>query len=306
MRPIASRSLNAMQAVASVFSAASAAAAPEARVGVNGPSFTALMSLRRIACCSAPHLMPSDHDPAGPERYATRLWPSERRCAGSAKVAPIETVSPLQAIGAEAARHGATIRFADAPPVNLGPAAIPSYALTPAGGAPGQHGLLAQYFNNATWQGTPVESRVEPYVDENALPPAGVDSAQKYSVRWSGTFIPPVSGSYTLSVTTHDASTLYLGGHQIAASQGGFPAQTAGSTVSLTAGTPYPIEVDYATNGMAVAELSWQPPAGADGPLIDVACRRPGRRTWRSCSPVTRRPRASTGRTFPCRTRKAS
>jgi beta-glucosidase len=191
--------------------------------------------------------------------------------AGSPKVAPIRTVSPLQAIGAEAARHHITVSYADAPPVNLGPPAIPSYALTPAGGTPGQHGLLAQYFNNSNWQGTPVVTRAEPYVDENALPPAGVNSAQTYSVRWSGTFTPPVSGSYTLSVTTHSKSKLYLGGQEIASDGGSFPAETVGKTVNLTAGTPYAIQVDYATSGMAVAELSWQPPAGADNPLIDKA-----------------------------------
>ena len=53
--------------------------------------------------------------------------------AGSPKVAPIQTVSPLQAISAGAARHHITVHYAGAPPVNLGPTAIPSYALTPAG-----------------------------------------------------------------------------------------------------------------------------------------------------------------------------
>ena len=191
--------------------------------------------------------------------------------AGSPKVAPIQTVSPLQAIGAEAARHHIAVAYAGEPPVNLGPPAIPAGALTPAGGTPGQHGLLAQYFNNGNWQGSPAVSRVEPYVDENALPPAGVNPGQAYSVRWSGTLTPTVSGPYTLSVTTHSKSTLYLNGQQIASDGGSFPAGTAGKTVNLTAGTPYPIEMDYATSGMAVAELSWQPPAGSDNPLIDQA-----------------------------------
>ena len=191
--------------------------------------------------------------------------------AGSPKVAPIQAVSPLQAIGADAARHHIAVSYAGEPPVNLGPPAIPAGALAPAGGAPGQHGLLAQYFNNGSWQGNPAVSRAEPYVDENALPPDGVNSGQAYSVRWSGTLTPEVSGPYTLSLTTHSRSSLYLNGEQIASDGGSFPAQTAGKTVNLTAGTPYPIEMDYATSGMAVAELSWQPPAGSDNPLIDQA-----------------------------------
>jgi beta-glucosidase len=193
--------------------------------------------------------------------------------AGSAKVAPIQTVSPLQAIGTEAARHHVTVHDAGEPPVNLGPTAIPAYALSPAGGAPGQHGLLAQYFNNSDWQGTPVVSRVEPYIDENALPPAGVNSGQTYSVRWSGTLTPPATGSYTLSLTSLASMTLSLNGQVVISDGGNFPAETVSKTVTLTAGTPYAIEVDSKPSNMAVAELGWQLPAGADNPLIDQAVR---------------------------------
>jgi beta-glucosidase len=92
---------------------------------------------------------------------------------GSAKVAPLYTVSPLQAIGKVADEQHINVVDAGEPPVNLTPdPAIPGYALT----APsGQQGLLAQYFNNSTWSGTPVVARVEPYIDQNSLPPAGVD-----------------------------------------------------------------------------------------------------------------------------------
>ena len=186
---------------------------------------------------------------------------------GSAKVAPLYTVSPIQAISTEAAARHVSVTVADEPPVNMGPPAIPGYALS----AAGQQGMLAQYFNNASWQGTPVVQRVEPYIDQNALPPAGVDSASTYSIRWSGTLTPKVSGSYVLSLTTHNRGTLYLNGTQLLTDGGSFPAATVSTTVTLTAGTAYPIRVDYATANMGLAELSWQPPAGADNPLIDQA-----------------------------------
>jgi beta-glucosidase len=186
---------------------------------------------------------------------------------GSAKVAPLYTVSPVQAVGAEAAARHVRVTVADEPPVNMGPPAIPSFALTTGG----QQGLLAQYFSNSTWQGTPVVSRVEPYIDQNALPPAGVGSASTYSIRWTGMFTPKVSGSYMLSLTTHSRGTLYLNGTQLLTDGGSFPSATVSKTVDLTAGTAYPIRVDYATSGMGLAELSWQPPAGADNPLIDQA-----------------------------------
>ncbi|HEX6527772.1 MAG TPA: glycoside hydrolase family 3 C-terminal domain-containing protein [Streptosporangiaceae bacterium] len=199
---------------------------------------------------------------------------------GSPKVAPLYTVSPLQAITATAKARHISVSYAGAPPVNMGPDAIPSDFLTPSEGAaaalapgfsPGQQGLLAQYFDNSDWSGTPVVSRVEPYVDQNTLPPAGVNSASTYSVRWTGTLTPRVSGSYTLSLTTHSKGTLYLNGTMLVTDGGSFPAQTVSKTVDLTAGTGYAIRVDYASSGMGLAELSWQPPAGADNPLIDRA-----------------------------------
>jgi beta-glucosidase len=190
---------------------------------------------------------------------------------GSAKVAPLLTVSPLQAITKQAAKQNISVTYAGAPPVNMGPDAIPSYALTPPDATPGQHGLLAQYFNNSSWQGTPAVSRVEPYVDQNALPPAGVNSTQTYTVRWTGTLTPKTSGSYTLDLTTYHKGTLYLNGTELLSGSGSFPASTASKTVTLTAGTPYTIRVDYSASGMGLAELGWQPPAGADNPLIDNA-----------------------------------
>jgi beta-glucosidase len=149
----------------------------------------------------------------------------------------------------------------------MGPDAIPRYALSTGT----RRGLLAQYFNNASWQGTPVVSRVEPYIDQNALPPAGVDSAQSYSVRWTGTLTPQTTGTYTLSLTTYHKGTLYLNGTELLTDSGSFPASTVSQTVNLTAGTPYAIRVDYTASGMGLAELGWQPPAGADNPLIDNA-----------------------------------
>jgi beta-glucosidase len=189
---------------------------------------------------------------------------------GSPKVAPLYTVSPLRAITAQARARRITVNNAAAPPVNLGPDdAVPSYALTPPSGT--GHGLEVQYFDNADWSGTPVVTTTSPYIDQNALPPAGVDSASSYSVRWTGTLTARTSGSYTLSLTAHDKGTLYLNGSKLITDGGSFPATTVSATVQLTAGTSYQVQVDYVTSGMGLAQLSWRLPAGADNPLIDQA-----------------------------------
>jgi beta-glucosidase len=52
---------------------------------------------------------------------------------------------------------------------------------------------------------------------------------------------------------------------------GGFPSTTTNTTVDLTAGTGYSIEVDYTAINMALVQLGWELPVGADNPLIDSA-----------------------------------
>ena len=189
---------------------------------------------------------------------------------GSAKVAPLYTVSPLRAITAQARARGITVNPAVDPQVNMGADdAIPSYALTPPSGT--GSGLEVQYFNNADWSGPPAVTATSSFIDQNALPPAGVDSGSTYTVRWTGTLTPQATGSYTLSLTTDGASTLYLNGSALITDGGAFPATTVSKTVQLTAGMPYQIQVDYRTSNMGLAELSWQLPAAADNPLIDQA-----------------------------------
>jgi beta-glucosidase len=193
---------------------------------------------------------------------------------GSAKVAPLYTVSPLQAITRQARSSGVTVNASVDPQVNLladeGEGdAIPSYALTPASGA--GHGLTVQYWNNSSFSGTPAVTTTAPFIDQNVMPPQGVDSGSTYSVRWTGTLTPRTTGSYTLSLTSDGGSSLYLNGSKLISDGGGFPAGTDTATVQLTAGTAYQIEVNWVTSNTEPIELGWQLPAGADNPLIDQA-----------------------------------
>jgi beta-glucosidase len=193
---------------------------------------------------------------------------------GSAKVAPLRVVSPLQAITRQARARGITINKAIDPQVNMladeGEGdAIPSYALTPASGT--GHGLTVQYWNNSSFAGTPAVTTTAPFIDQNVLPPKGVDSGSTYSVRWTGTLTPRTTGTYSLSLTSDGSSKLYLNGSELISDGGSFPAATDAATVQLTAGTPYEVEVEWVTSNTEPIELGWQLPAGADNPLIDQA-----------------------------------
>jgi beta-glucosidase len=184
--------------------------------------------------------------------------------AGSPDVAPLYTVSPLDAI-TKRAGQGVTVNYAEGmPPVNLGPQpAIPGYALN----------LTASYYPNTTWTGTPVATRTEPWIDtdfHNVAPPSvpGLQS-NNWSVRWAGTLTAPVTGDYTLNLTSRGGATLFLDGAVLIKGKGSFPAGTASATVHLDAGTPRQIQLDYASQ--STIELGWTPPPAAHDQAIAQA-----------------------------------
>jgi beta-glucosidase len=189
---------------------------------------------------------------------------------GSSGVAPLYSVSPLQAFTA----RGAKVDYAQGMgPVNLGPQpAVATDTLTPDNAAPGEHGLTARYFANTTWSGTPVLTRTEASVDldpSGGVPAPGLP-ANGWSIRWSGSFTAPVDGDYTFHLTNHARATLYLDGKSVINNGGGFPGVTASATVHLTGGQSHSIRVDFAKpDGQAMIELAWTPPAGA--PNVQIA-----------------------------------
>ncbi len=147
-------------------------------------------------------------------------------------------------------------------------------------------GLQAEYFNNADFQGEPALRRVEPriYFDANMEDPAVVAAVggNKYSIRWSGTLIPPASGDYVVSARTgmwnregkiklfFDGTEVNRGGSAGVRPTGLGPGQGQGSRrggpppMQLEGGRKYALRVDYTQNGAGGgAELNWIPPASA-------------------------------------------
>ena len=159
--------------------------------------------------------------------------------------------------------------------------------LTPPDGS-GQ-GLLAEYFDNQTFQGQPKLRRKEPrvYFDANTEEPAVVAAVNgdKYSIRWTGTLTPPATGDYVLAARTgqwnRDGKVqLFLDDKEVNPSgpagarpaglgpgqgQGGGGGRGRGSAppVQLEGGHKYAIRIEYTQNGRGGgAELNWIPPAG--------------------------------------------
>jgi beta-glucosidase len=187
---------------------------------------------------------------------------------------PSHIVTPLVGIEAKFGSK-ANVRFAlGSVYAQSSMALVPESALTPPGQA--GHGLLAEYFDNDTFQGQPVLSRVEPrgyFVW--AMHDPGVIRVlphPTFGVRWTATLRVHFTGDYQMGIARQECDScpgtnsikLYLDDHLLInenlrsyAGRRGF-----GSSVHLEEGKTYKIKVEYAQReGGPGAELVWAPPA---------------------------------------------
>ncbi|GAA3744479.1 glycoside hydrolase family 3 C-terminal domain-containing protein [Streptomyces tremellae] len=194
---------------------------------------------------------------------------------GSAAVTGTGTVTPYEGIKARAG-SGTTVTYAQG---NIGAGGrlplVDSSYLTPASGT-GQ-GLTGAYYANKTLSGSPAATRTDARVDfdwNGAAPAPGVPGTD-FSARWTGTLTPPSTGTYTFGLTSDDGSRLLIGGKQVIDNWRDQATHTETGTVSLTAGEPVPVEVDYyqGTGGDEV-HLGWETP-GSDlaAQAADLAAR---------------------------------
>ncbi|MBO0907809.1 glycoside hydrolase family 3 C-terminal domain-containing protein [Arthrobacter sunyaminii] len=107
-------------------------------------------------------------------------------------------------------------------------------------------------------------------------------ATQPMSAVWTGTIVPPSTGTYTLTLTHLGTARLYVNGTEVINE----PADTLLTdevTVDLTAGTSVPVRVEYTTDAPnqfngglndqpgAIARLGWTPPEGVVAPSITAA-----------------------------------
>ncbi len=121
-------------------------------------------------------------------------------------------------------------------------------------------GLKGIYFSAVDFTGTAV-TRIDPTIDFSwdvsapILPGIG---PSYFSVLWTGELQAQHSETYTLFFASDDGSTVELNGNKIISNWGLHAATEASATVTLTAGTKYPIRIKYFQwNGKASARLSW-------------------------------------------------
>ncbi len=123
-------------------------------------------------------------------------------------------------------------------------------------------GLKATYYNGPNFTGNSV-SRVDANVNfawGSGSPASGIN-ADNFSVRWTGTLIPAVSGTYTFTSTTDDGMRVYLTGEPEVDEWHDQGPTNYTFTRDLEAGKSYGIRIEYYENsGGATAKLLWSGP----------------------------------------------
>ena len=191
-------------------------------------------------------------------------------------------VTPLE--GIERQFSAADVRYAlGATYTTATHALVSSAALTPPDGS--EQGVLAEYFDNADFQGDPKLRRKEPrvYFDMAMEDPAVVAAvgSKNYSIRWTGTLTAPATGEYNLTARTGiwnrygtarlflDDKEVHLGGSPAGQPSPG-PGQPPGprrsreAKLQLEGGRKCALRVEYRqTEPGGSAEFAWIPPADA-------------------------------------------
>lgn len=138
---------------------------------------------------------------------------------------------------------------------------VPPACLHPAGG--GEAGLVGEYYDNPNFEGRPALTRVDRLVDfawKGASPLSG-GWGDPFSVRWTGSLIPPATGTYRLGVFGHTGYKLYLDGELLVESVSIHHPLLTAREVTLDAGRLYDVRLEYTSIGLdPQVQLLWAPP----------------------------------------------
>lgn len=130
------------------------------------------------------------------------------------------------------------------------------------------HGLFCQCFDSTSdYFGNLLLQRVDPAVNFNwgAGSPDPTVPADNFSMRWTGTITPTITGSYTFTTSGDDGVRLWLNGQLVIGDWNTHSVTSnTSSSIPLNAGQAYDIRFDYyEQSGLSVIQLKWTPPFGS-------------------------------------------
>ena len=149
---------------------------------------------------------------------------------------------------------------------------MPGHEVVPAGVfAP--KGLHGEYFANTGLTGMPAVVRTDSTIDFDWIsrPPPGNLGANYFSVRWTGTLTPRVSGRHTISTISDDGIRVWLGGKLVIDHWAEHGSALDAADLALEAGESVPLRVEYWQKaGGAETRLLWSEPGAKAAPARSV------------------------------------
>lgn len=109
------------------------------------------------------------------------------------------------------------------------------------------NGLKAEFFNNSNLEGTAVHERIDPQIDFEwwTTPPFEDLNPANYSIRWSGYFVPKITGEYALGANGMSGYKVFIDDKPLVRYQGIDSPMVEYEIMKLTAGKKYKIVVEY-------------------------------------------------------------
>ena len=183
---------------------------------------------------------------------------------GSSQVEPYVVVSPLDGfkarLGRSAAKNLSHAQGGVLPGYGTDP--IPALYLKAAG--TGEPGLRGEYFSNKGLTGRPLFTRVDKGVSIDIESVKDPRLTENFSVRWTGTLHPRVTGRYKLSTISDDGVRLFIDGKEVISHWQDHGRALDTAEVELVAGQSYDIRLEYyQAGGWGVITLGWEPPLAA-------------------------------------------
>jgi sugar lactone lactonase YvrE len=126
-------------------------------------------------------------------------------------------------------------------------------------GSYGVPGLVANYYNGNTSFSGNTTTQIDLDANISSTPSTG-----NMSVRWTGTLLPQETGSHRIYLKADHSAKLFINNSQLlSVTSNGTAPRESSTWVSLTAGTPVALKVEYTDNGGSrLFEMSWELPSG--------------------------------------------
>ncbi len=125
-------------------------------------------------------------------------------------------------------------------------------------------GLSVDYFNNSSLTGKPMHQHIDSQVNFvwwASAPYSDLD-ASHFSARWTGVFVPPVTGKYALGGEAFSGMKLYLNDSLLISHRDIHESLREYHYVQLQGGKPYSIKLEYVQDNTEYANvrLLWERP----------------------------------------------